>query len=144
MPVSSISAFSFFSRRLSRLLLALFLNFFYTVGFAQQSLPNAILNYDCDRACLFNLVDQYLAGLKAKDPSTVDWADQVMFTENNVPLMIGDGLWGTITGMGDYDLRFADVDGGEAGFFGVVNEPDFSSLFALRLKTTRTHWKFVS
>jgi len=102
--------------------------------FAQTHRPNAVANYDCDRACLFDLVDQYLAGLKARDPSGIAWADEVKFTENNVPLRIGDGLWGTITGMGDYDLRFADVESGEVGFFGVVDEPHFSSLFAMRLK----------
>lgn len=101
---------------------------------SQPDQGNAIANYDCDRACLFDLVDQYLEGLKAMDPANVAWADQVRFTENNVPLRIGDGLWGTITGMGDYDLRVADVEAGEVGFFGVVDEPQFSSLFAMRLK----------
>jgi hypothetical protein len=130
------SAFSFFSTPFF-MFLSIVLIIYATASFAQQSLPNAVVNYDCDRVCLLGLVDQYLTGLKSKDPSSISWADQVMFTENNVPLMIGDGLWGTITGMGDYDLRFADVDGGEAGFFGVVNEPDFSSLFALRLKAEK-------
>lgn len=104
------------------------------VAFAQQSYPDSVANTDCDRECLFDLVDQYLAGLKAKDPAGIAWADDVMFTENNVPLRIGDGLWGTITGMGDYDLRFADVRSGQVGFFGVVDEPHFSSLFAMRIR----------
>jgi len=105
--------------------------------FSQQDYPNAVANIDCDRACLFDLVDQYLGGLKAKDPSLVTWADEVMFTENNVPLRIGDGLWGTITGMGDYDLRVADVESGQVGFFGVADEPHFSSLFSMRLKAVQ-------
>jgi hypothetical protein len=88
----------------------------------------------CNRECLFGHVDDYLAALVAKDPSKARWADDVKFTENNVPLAIGDGLWGTITGMGDYDLRVADVAAGEVGFFGVVDEPSFSSLYAMRMK----------
>lgn len=104
---------------------------------AQPALPNAIENYDCDRQCLFGLVDDYLAGLLAKTPASVPWADEVMFTENNVPLKIGDGLWRTIEGMGEYDLRVADVAAGQVGFFGLVQEPQFSSLFALRIKAVR-------
>jgi hypothetical protein len=88
----------------------------------------------CDRECLFGHVDAYLDALRSKDPSKARWADSVKFTENNVPLAIGDGLWGTITGMGDYELRAADVSSGEVSFFGVVDEPSFSSLFAMRLK----------
>jgi len=102
-------------------------------NYAQQGLPSAIDNNDCDRSCLYELVDLYLDGLKAGDPSRVPWAEEVMFTENNVPLRIGDGLWGTITGMGDYDLRAADVSTGQVAFFGVVDEPHFSSLFAMRI-----------
>jgi hypothetical protein len=88
----------------------------------------------CDRECLFGHVDAYLDALRSKDPAKAQWADSVKFTENNVPLAIGDGLWGTITGMGDYELRAADVSSGEVSFFGVVDEPSFSSLFAMRLK----------
>lgn len=88
----------------------------------------------CDRECLFGHVDDYLEALTVKDPSRAQWADSVKFTENNVPLAIGDGLWGTITGMGDYELRAADVSTGQVSFFGVVEEPGFSSLFALRMK----------
>ena len=62
------------------------------------------------------------------------WANEVRFTENNVPLAIGDGLWGTITGLGEYELRVADVATGQVGFFGVVDEPDFSSLYAMRMR----------
>jgi hypothetical protein len=113
-------------------ILTCFLFLVSCTSLAQQD--NAVADYDCGRECLFELIDEYLAGLKAKDPSGVPWADDVMFTENNVPLRIGDGLWGTITGMGDYDLRVADVMTGQAGFFGVVNEPQFSSLFAMRIR----------
>ncbi len=99
-----------------------------------QSFPDNDPVPACDRECLFGHVDAYLEALRSKDSSKAQWADSVKFTENNVPLAIGDGLWGTITGMGDYDLRAADVSTGEVSFFGVVDEPSFSSLFALRLK----------
>jgi hypothetical protein len=46
----------------------------------------------------------------------------------------GDGLWGTISALGDYDLRFADPQTGSVGFYGVVRETDTTSPFAVRLK----------
>ncbi|MBZ5501104.1 MAG: hypothetical protein LAN59_02540 [Acidobacteriia bacterium] len=89
---------------------------------------------DCDRKCLYGLVDAYLDGLLAKDPSRVPWAKTVKFTENNVALQIGDGLWGTINGRTAYDLRAADPASGQAAFFGVVEEHGNPSFFALRMK----------
>jgi len=99
-----------------------------------QTTTGTILNLDCDRACLSGIVDQYLDGLVNHDISRVPWADEVKFTENNVPLRVGDGIWGTITGMGDYKLLVADERTGQVGFFGVVSEPSASSLMAMRLK----------
>jgi len=89
---------------------------------------------NCDRQCLYGLLDQYLAALVRKDPAALPWAKHAMTTENNVTLAIGDGLWGTITGLGDYKLKFADVEQGQVGFFGVVKETNDSSGVALRIK----------
>ncbi len=49
-------------------------------------------------------------------------------------MMVGDGLWGTITALGSYDLRFADPLTGQVGFFGTVTETTDTSAFTLRLK----------
>jgi hypothetical protein len=87
----------------------------------------------CGRTCLYGVLDQYLAALKAKSSDRAPLAKGVHITENNVALKIGDGLWGTITGLGDYDLRFADVKAGAVGFYGVVDESGTASPFALRL-----------
>ena len=89
---------------------------------------------DCDRSCLTGLIDQYLAGLLAHDPSRVPWAEHVKFTENNVPMRIGDGLWGTVDKLGAYKLYFADSQAGQAGFYGVVSEGSKTSVYGLRLK----------
>ena len=89
---------------------------------------------DCDRACLYGVLDKYLHALKDKAPGEAPWAKYVKNTENNVSLRVGDGLWNTITGMSDYDLRFADTTNGEVGFMGVVTETHTTSVYALRLK----------
>ncbi|MGB6451473.1 MAG: hypothetical protein WBE92_12040 [Steroidobacteraceae bacterium] len=89
----------------------------------------------CDRACLTGILDQYLAGLVAHDPSRVPFATKVKFTENNVQLRIGDGLWGTVSGIRhDSDLSFADPADGEVGYYGVVEEHGNPAYIALRLK----------
>jgi hypothetical protein len=88
----------------------------------------------CDRTCLYGVLDSYLAALAARDPKRLPLARDYKFTENNVALEIGDGLWGTLTALGDYDLRFADPVNGAVGFFGTVTETRDVSAFALRLK----------
>jgi len=96
--------------------------------------PPRMLLGDCDRACLYGFVDQYLEALVHKDPTRLPWAANARFTENNVELARGDGLWGTVTGLGAYKLKFADTTNGQVGFFGVVEETGTSSAFALRMK----------
>jgi hypothetical protein len=88
----------------------------------------------CDRACLYGVLDAYLVALKAKDPALAPWAAKAITSENNVALAVGDGMWGTVTGLGGYDLRFADTTAGQVGYYGVVQETGTASPFAVRLK----------
>jgi len=90
---------------------------------------------NCDRACLYAVLDQYLAGLKARDIRRVPWATRVKNTENNVELRLGDGLWGTITEVDPgYEMRFADPATGQVAIFGVVQETTERSPYSTRLK----------
>ncbi|HTY92786.1 MAG TPA: hypothetical protein VMC02_02785 [Steroidobacteraceae bacterium] len=89
---------------------------------------------ECDRTCLYQVLDHYLAALKAGDASRAGFAPGARTSENNVMLRPGDGMWGTITALGAYDLRFADPQTGAVGFYGVVRETDTDSPFAVRLK----------
>jgi hypothetical protein len=103
------------------------------VQWAPNARQNAVLPATT-RADLYTVLDHYLAALKAQDPSRVAWATQVRNTENNVALMVGDGLWRTITALGSYDLRFADPQLGQVGYFGTVTETDETAAFTVRLK----------
>ncbi len=125
--------------KIHKIILSLFASILLGV-FAQlqsasaQTMPPSPALPDCDRNCLNGIAENVLAALVAHDPKRVAWADSVKFTENNVPLPIGDGIWGTITGLGTYKLYVADEKSGEVGFFGQVLEPGFPSLMAMRLK----------
>jgi len=86
---------------------------------------------------LYAVLDVYLDALRRDDPSLVAWAPCVRNTENNVALMLGDGLWGTNTNIGGYDLRFADLETGQIGWFGTVEESFEESAITVRLKVDR-------
>jgi hypothetical protein len=87
-----------------------------------------------DRSGLYAALDQFLAALDAGDHTRLDWARDAFHSENNVMLEIGDGVWGTIQRLGDYQLRFADVHTRQVGYFGTVIEAIEESAFTLRLK----------
>jgi hypothetical protein len=88
----------------------------------------------CDRACLNGIVDQYLAAIVAHDPSKVPHSDNVKYTENNVELQLGDGLWATATDIGSYKIYMADSTAGQVGFFGIVEEDGHPGILGTRIK----------
>ncbi len=86
------------------------------------------------RAELYAHAEAYLDALVAHDPSRVPWAPHVTFTENNVQLAVGDGLWNTISGRREaYDLKVADSDAGQVAWFGIVEEHGHPAIMGLRL-----------
>jgi hypothetical protein len=98
---------------------------------AASSLP---LERSCDRACLYGVLDGYLAALRRKDPWQVKWTRDAVTTENNVVLPIGEGHWGTVTKLEAYDLRAADPVTGQVAMFGALNEGGDISPFVVRLE----------
>jgi hypothetical protein len=91
---------------------------------------------DCDRACLYGVADRYLEALQHRDATRLPWAQNARYTENNVEIQPGDGVWATAVALGSYRLKFADVTAGQVAVFGAVEEPDGTSAFGLRLKIT--------
>lgn len=85
------------------------------------------------RADLSATMDAFMAALLARDPGRLRWGNNVRYSENNVALMVGDGVWGTVTGRGDYDLRFADPDTGQIGLFTTLIETVDESAATIRL-----------
>ncbi len=98
----------------------------------QDAMRNAVITLP-GRQDLYAILDSYLEALTDRNPAAIEWAGHVRFTENNVALMVGDGAWNTVTGLGGYDLRFADPQTGQVGMFGLLDESGTVSPFALRL-----------
>jgi hypothetical protein len=96
--------------------------------------PQSTAAEGCDYACLTGFVDQYLGALLAHDPSKLPVAAHVKFTENTIPLKLGDALWGTISGMGTYKVYFADPQAGQVGFEGTIRENGTPAILVVRLK----------
>ena len=89
---------------------------------------------DCDRACLNGFVDQYMAAVAAHDPAKLPTTENVKYTENNVEMPLGEGLWQTSDGWGSYKVFVDDPQTGQVGFLAVANEDGNLSCFAGRLK----------
>lgn len=85
------------------------------------------------RAGLYEALDRFRDALVARDASHVEWSPSLRYTENNVTLAAGDGLWNTLTALGPYDLRFADASHGQVALFTSVEETDAVSPCAVRL-----------
>lgn len=69
-----------------------------------------------------------------KDPSRVPFAKNVKFTENDVVLPIGEGIWGSISGIAPTALTAADTRTGNAAWFGTVEEHGEPAYYAMRIK----------
>jgi hypothetical protein len=88
----------------------------------------------CDRTCLNGFVDKFLAALVAHDPSKLPHSASVKYSENNVMLRLGDGLWATADGLGSYKLYIDDPERGEVGYYGVIDEDHTPDILGARLK----------
>ena len=83
---------------------------------------------------LYAVLDGFVEALRARDPGRTAWAPDVFYSENNVRLDPGDGLWNTLTAQGPYDLRFADEEQGQVALFTCVEETNAVSPAAVRLE----------
>lgn len=88
----------------------------------------------CDRACLEGFVNRYLAALAAHQPADLPLASSSRFSENDEILKPGEGVWKTVTGIGNYKLYMADARTGQAAYFGTLKEGAEMAAFALRLE----------
>lgn len=103
------------------------------------TLPNAEAStgpipLNCNRACLEGLVNQYLTAVVAHNPAGLPLSKDVVYTENDQILDIGDGYWKTAEGRGQYSHIFADPEGGQVAYMGTMKEAGGLLLLSLRLR----------
>jgi len=89
----------------------------------------------CDRACLDQTVDTYIAAMLAHDPSKVPFAPDVKFVENTKPLKPGEGLWMTASeAPTTFKIYVPDPVAQQVGFIGIMQENGKPIQLGLRLK----------
>lgn len=116
------------SRKASALLIAF-------VGVLAIARPTHAAAEKCDRACLINEMNSYLAAVVAHDPSRVKFSLEVKFVENTVRMKPGEGLWKTATAPPKaFKIVVPDPVSEEVGFIGVMTENEKPIELAVRLK----------
>ncbi len=89
----------------------------------------------CDRACLIELTNKYVAGLEGKSIAGIPFSDEVRIVENLKRIKAGEGLWTDITGKGgDFSVVVPDETNETAGWIGMVERAGKPTVVAVRLK----------
>jgi hypothetical protein len=91
----------------------------------------------CDRQCLEGFANKYLTAMVAHKASKAPFAKNVKYTENAKVLPLtkpAEGLWVTVTSLGDYKFYIADPQAGQVAFVGLVKEGDKPALLSMRLR----------
>ena len=102
---------------------------------SQQGEEEAAQAPVCDRACLIDLTNSYVAGLESNDASGVTFSDEIRIVENLNRINAGEGLWADITSAGtDFSVVIPDEENQTAGWIGMVEREGTPAIVALRLK----------
>jgi hypothetical protein len=88
----------------------------------------------CDRACMGDLLDRFIAAVVAKDPTQAPLAIGFRQTQNAVLTPAGSGAWQTITAIGPVQRRYFDPVSGNAAFFGLATDRGEPAVVSLRLR----------
>jgi hypothetical protein len=90
----------------------------------------------CDRQCLIDLADKYVAALVAHDPQSVPLAASLVTAENLKVIRPGEGLWRSLArGPGQFVIHVPDPVSEEVGILAVATGTDSKPvMFGIRLK----------
>ena len=94
---------------------------------------SAVPDRSCLYDCLIAAVRGHMEALESRDYARLRLAPDVMFTENNVVLPLGQGLWRTVGDVDDNGLAVADETTGHAAWFGSVRENGHAAFYAVRI-----------
>jgi len=90
----------------------------------------------CDRQCLIDLSDKYVAALVAHDPKAVPLAGNLVTAENLKPIKPGEGLWQALAaGPDKFVVHVPDPVSEQVGILAVAQGKDAKPvMFGIRLK----------
>lgn len=88
----------------------------------------------CDRACLRQALDTYLAGIFKHDPAAARLTDDHYATQNTAAVRNGEGFWKDITGYGALQRRYFDPVNGAVAYLGLLRQNGKDVVSSVRLK----------
>ena len=88
----------------------------------------------CNRDCLIEVTESYLAAMVARDPAKAPVTPDVRVTQNTRPMALGQGLWESIKGVRGYKLFVTDPMAGQVALYTVVDGAERPGLLTLRMK----------
>jgi hypothetical protein len=90
----------------------------------------------CSRDCLYAFVDKFFDAMLSRCACNLALAPDVKYTENELAVKPGEGMWKTFSGRGAYRVYLADPATGEAGYYGDITEDTglLVGMMALRIK----------
>ncbi len=88
----------------------------------------------CDRTCLREMLDRYLAAVIAHDPRAATLVTGFRQTENAINTRPGNGVWKTMTGLGKVQRRYLDPVTGQAAYYGTLDESGTTVLATVRVR----------
>jgi hypothetical protein len=103
-------------------------------GLALCSLASsATFAQGCDRACLADLVTQYVDALIAHDHTRLPLADSVKYTVDGQAGMLGEGIWESVTGAQGFRQDYLDLQQQVAAAHVVMDEGENQILLSVLL-----------
>ncbi len=99
-----------------------------TAAYAQEG------SSGCDRACLRQALDAYLAAVFKHDPKAAKLTDDHYATENTAVVRNGEGFWKEISGYGALQRRYFDPVNGAAAFLGLLKQNGTDLVSSVRIK----------
>lgn len=89
----------------------------------------------CDRTCLIDLTERYVAGIESNSAEGLPFSDAATIVENLTRINAGEGLWADVTGKGsDFGVIVPDETNQSAGWLGMVERDGQPTIVAVRLK----------
>lgn len=88
----------------------------------------------CDRECLGTMLDTYLEAVVENDPDAAPLVTGFRQTENAIGVAPGQGVWQSVTALGEVQRKYIDEVAGQAAYFGTVEEGDETAIVTVRVR----------